>query len=588
MKTHYPPWQPSVHDYHQEVHDYIDGVLGDEIPAGRLVKLACSRHLTDLKEAHHRGLYFDEKKASEACAFFPMALRHSTGEFHGNAFHLTPPQAFIVWCVHGWQRRDGNVRRFTRAHIEVARKFGKSEMASGLALRHAKFDNPFEAGAEVYLAATKEDQVKLTTFKTCRRMVQASPALKNMRCRQTIIQVPDNDPYQPGSFVKPLGSDSDSNDGLNLHAAVLDELHAWKRYHQGFYERMTTAGGARRQEMVWMFTTAGDDQSMLWIQLREMAIKALESYERKDHTLDSNFAFIACIDDEDDPLSYNLETEWDDFEWTMRKANPNYPTTPKRKYLKDQAREAQASPLQRQKFMRFMANVQTSSSTKPFPTSRWTALQTENFPAPGSSVGAFDLGRSDDFSAWAVVWQHEDTYYVRHQAYTCEGRPEMLRTTEIASWIKQGFLTEHPGDQVDQTMIMQDILDATEDYDIHTWVFDSHFATKLAQDLQAHLGTDAVLKWPQNAASYNEPCRTFEKLVRAKQISVPVDACLTWQAGNLAMKADSQDRWIPEKGISRERKIDSMVAILMAFGQHLLRETEAPPSYYDDNELEMF
>ena len=118
----------------QIVDDYCAGVLDGTIPTGRLVKLAVRRHEADLNHGAERGLYLDERKATEACEFFPSCLQHSKGEWAGRQFVLTPSQTFIAWNVFGWQR-EGGVRRFTRAHIEVARKGGKSEFASGVALR---------------------------------------------------------------------------------------------------------------------------------------------------------------------------------------------------------------------------------------------------------------------------------------------------------------------------------------------------------------------------------------------------------------------------------------------------------------------
>ena len=60
-------------------------------------------------------------------------LRHSKGEWADKPFHLSPWQAFITASVYGWRMKDSNLRRFTRALVEVARKFGKSEFASGTA-----------------------------------------------------------------------------------------------------------------------------------------------------------------------------------------------------------------------------------------------------------------------------------------------------------------------------------------------------------------------------------------------------------------------------------------------------------------------
>ena len=567
------------------VDEYCKGILDDTIPAGRLVKLAVRRHIQDLENAHERGLHFDEHKAAEACQFFPAVLRHSKGEWAGKPFEITPSQAFVTWCVYGWQREDAT-RRFTRSLVEVARKFGKSEFGSGVAIKHTAFDNPCEPGAEVFLAATKEDQVRDTTFKQCVRMVNASPSLKQrMKALKKSITVSEMDPFQPNSVLKPIGSDSDTSDGFDLSAAILDELHAWKKYHLGFYERMTTAGGSRRQELIWFFTTAGDEKSELWIKIREQFVRALESVETGVVTADHLFAFIACIDEADDPLELDVDDEA--FYRIMAKANPNYPITPKKKYLRERAIEAKSNPLERNKFMRFHANVMTSLSVKPFPASRWVPQMKKHSKPIGDIYGAFDLGRSDDFAAWALLWNEGDFIKFKVRSYTCKERPESLQTTEIQSFIDAGHLIEHPGNQVDFDVIKDEMIAASREHDVIKWAFDEQFAKVIAQQMQNELGESSVEKFVQSPRYYNEPCRRFLKEFNAGNVIPDDDSCLQWQAKNVSFKPNAKDEYMPDKGIGQEYKIDAMVCVFMGYAQCLFVEPEEVLDYYDTHEVEI-
>jgi len=52
------------------VADYAHRVLDGEIVAGKLVRLACQRHLNDLEHGHERGLRFDDDAAQYAIDFF--------------------------------------------------------------------------------------------------------------------------------------------------------------------------------------------------------------------------------------------------------------------------------------------------------------------------------------------------------------------------------------------------------------------------------------------------------------------------------------------------------------------------------------
>jgi phage terminase large subunit-like protein len=228
------------------VNDYIEGVLNGTVIAGELIRLAVKRHLLDLQNGKKRGLYFDEQKASDAIEFFSY-LKHSKGEWAGQSFKLEPWQQFIVWAIFGWVKKDG-LRRFKSAYLEVPRKNGKSTLGAGVGLKLAFADN--EPGAEVFSAATKKDQA-IIVHGEATRMVKASPDLAD------IIQVYKNSLSRPEKAQKyePLGADEDTLDGLNVHAAIVDELHAHKT--RGVYDLMETGTSARRQPLTFAITTAG-------------------------------------------------------------------------------------------------------------------------------------------------------------------------------------------------------------------------------------------------------------------------------------------------------------------------------------------
>jgi phage terminase large subunit-like protein len=102
---------------------------------------------------------FDEKAARVAVAFFEKLLRHSKGEWSGQAFTLQPWQRDeVIRPLFGWRRQDGT-RRYRTAYIEVPRKNGKSTLSAGIALFLLFADE--EKGAEVYSAAADRDQASI-------------------------------------------------------------------------------------------------------------------------------------------------------------------------------------------------------------------------------------------------------------------------------------------------------------------------------------------------------------------------------------------------------------------------------------------
>jgi len=205
---------------------YMRGVLDGTIPANKLVRLCVERQARDMEEGPGRGLHFDRAAAEHAIKFFGF-LKHSKGEWAGKPFELSGWQQFVLWCVFGWKQANG-LRRFRIGYIEVPRKNGKTTLLAGIALYLMTADG--EPGAEVYSAATKRDQAKLSWGEAV-RMVKASPGLSRMiqhwRASDTLTIEATASKFQP------LGADADTMDGLNVHGALIDELHWTRRQGPG-------------------------------------------------------------------------------------------------------------------------------------------------------------------------------------------------------------------------------------------------------------------------------------------------------------------------------------------------------------------
>lgn len=93
---------------------YALDVVKRRIPACKWVKLACRRHLADLKRKDIRWdgvvLY---PKLREFCG----TLRWSTGEWAGHPVVLHPWQWFFLLSLLGWRRQSDGFRRFLQGYL---------------------------------------------------------------------------------------------------------------------------------------------------------------------------------------------------------------------------------------------------------------------------------------------------------------------------------------------------------------------------------------------------------------------------------------------------------------------------------------
>ena len=154
---------------------YAWDVVNNKIITGGLVKLACERHFRDLANQKKTGYVWRPDVALEAIEF-AQYCRHSKGEWAGQRVKLEPWQEFVHGSAFGWLRKDG-LRRFRVVYEEIARKNGKSLIASVVALKCLVADG--EPGADVFSAATKKDQARIV-FDEARRTVLHSEDLQKL------------------------------------------------------------------------------------------------------------------------------------------------------------------------------------------------------------------------------------------------------------------------------------------------------------------------------------------------------------------------------------------------------------------------
>lgn len=545
------------------------------VPACRFVQLACRRHLKDIQRAARRGLHWDPVRAANAIGFYAY-LHHSKGEWGGTEFVLAPWQKFIVGSVYGWKRTDGT-RRFRTAYIELPRKNGKSSLLAGVGIKSLVADN--EPGAEVYTAATRKEQARII-FDEAKRMVRASPELSQrigiFRSNMSIDST--------ASKFEPLSADERTLDGLNPHVVLIDELH--KHKSRGVLDVLDTALGSRRQPLLWIITTAGDDTpESVYAEEHDYAEKVLEGVLEDD----SAFVFITTIDKED---------RWDDPK-AWAKANPNLGISVKLDDLKRQAHKAKNSPSAQVEFKRLRLNLRTASADRYVDMDVWA--KNSLCPAdrqPGQYqaelveqlkgrrfLGALDLSSKVDLSAWVKIFAPADENDRWHAlarfwmpADTVAEKSDRDRV-QYQRWIDDGWIEPTIGNVIDHQEIQAAVTDDCRQFDVGAIAYDPWNATQLAVGLQSD-GLP-VFEFVQGIRSYTAPTKELEAWLLASKLDHGSNPVLTWMASNLRVQFDKNDNRMPHKKFSRGR-IDGMSALIMAIGRSM---ADDGPSVYEGRGL---
>jgi phage terminase large subunit-like protein len=530
---------------------YARAVVAKEIVACRLVKLACKRHLTDLKRGPKRGLVWRPDVAQHRIGFYERFLRHSKGEWARKPVVLSGFQRFVIGSVFGWKRADGT-RRFRYVYEELPRKNGKSTMLAGVGLNMLLCDG--ELGAEIYAAATKRDQARII-FDEARRMVTASPDLARIISRFKLNLSVD----ATNSKFEPLSSDDRTLDGLNPQCVLVDELHRHRT--RALLDVMDTSLGSRRQPLLWIITTAGDDApESVYAAENDYATKVLQGVVQDDDV----FAFIATIDKGD---------RWDDpVAWA--KANPNLGISVKLADLQRQARKAAKSPGALSAFKRLRLNVRSAIAESAVDMALWARNSRGRFDPDKLERtrcwGGLDLSSKIDITAFIKLFEPDEEGRMRVAARfwmpseALEERADRDRMP-YRRWVEEGWIEVTQGNVIDHAEIKAAVLADTRHFDLQDIAYDPWNATQLSSELMSE-GVNMV-EFIQGLRSYTAPTKEFLALIADRKLDHGNNPVLTMMASNLKTQEDKNLNLMPHKSHSVGR-IDGVTALIMAVGRY--------------------
>lgn len=577
---------------------YIEDVLSGRITACRWVKLACQRHLDDLKTGHERGLYFDREKAHRAVKFFGFLKLWKGKEYKGKPFVLAPHFTFITWCMMGWYRAD-KTRRFRKSYIEMARKGAKSTYAGGLGAYFFLADA--EYGAEVYTAAVKRDQAKIVW--------------ENIRNLTRYSNFSDQITYLSNSLIidtrhsrcEALASDSKSLDGLDTHFASLDELHAHPT--REVHDLIDDSIGARSQPMILIITTAGFNQTGICYETREYLTQILKGTVQDD----SFFGIIYTLDTKKDwpeledrtkggDSCKEQEDDWtDEDNWIKaapgltgvsqsgarfgidEKGNPVPGYMTKLTDMRDKARIAMQVPSAQNNFLTKRLNIWTQQE------SRWIDLglwdQNNRGPVRGEDFhgracfGGIDLSAVSDLTVWTLLFpdlSDKDLFHVLIRVWCPEARLHDTKNKyrdQYQSWKRQKFLLTTDGDAIDYDFIRAQIVEDSLQFDIESIAVDRlfqgyEFAMKLNEDMGGTEKMPKVYPCGMGHMSMAGPCNEMERLLLERKLNHGGNPLLRWMADCVAVKRDPAGNMKPDKANSGG-KIDGIVGILLCLDRKL-------------------
>lgn len=532
---------------------------------------------------------FDKAKAEKAVRFIEL-LSH-TGDFHGQRFELFPWERQIVWDVFGTMNKRG-LRQYRTVYIEIPKKNGKSELVGGLAVKHL-FDRD-EPNGEIYGCAGDRSQASII-FDTAVEMIMQEPTLADME-RKGIVRIRDSykliENRDTGTTYKVLSAESFTKHGYRPSIVLFDELHV--QPNRDLWDVMTKGSFlARRQPLLWVITTAGDDPDRVSIgwEIHEKAQAVIKAREAGDKKKDIETWY---------PIIYSYQGEdiYNEKNWFQ--ANPSLGLSLQVEDLREIAAEAKLSPADERTFRWLNLNqwITTKLTTwLPIDLFDMTVGEWSRNDLLGAEcyIGG-DFSTTTDLSATCLVFppqvwttKGKEGEEIEHELdewrcfWDCwipeDNMRERVREDHVPydKWAAQGWLTPTPGDVIDYRRIEERFVEYSNLYRIKEAPFDPTFATMLIQRLREEFEIE-VTEANQSYQTLTDPMNHVEVLLRNKRLTHEANPVARWCFGNtsISKNGNAQIKYVKErkgKSLDRTKRIDLTVALVLAMQRARFYET---------------
>lgn len=584
--------------------EYAKGVLSGQIIAGKFVRLACERHLKDIEEAHERGLTWDADMARHVIEFFPSVLSITEGVKEGQPFTLLPWHEFVVGSLYGW-RDQNNLRRFRFAWIETGKGQAKSPLMAALGLYEIAANG--KQRSEVYSIAENR-QTANVMFRDAVAMCRAPIPEMGEQSLETggdvVIRGFGDNAWRiehpaSSSRFEPVAN-SDAISGPKPTLVLGDEIHEMKTNRGVQVWRAAIAKMSGDPLMVLGTNTPSVDQQV-GSEYSEFFQKVLKG----EFTDDGAFAYIARVDDDDDP--FNDESCW-------RKSLPalgiTYPVENVRKEV-ETSRHMLSTALTTK---RLYFGIPVGTSGFWISEDAWQSTQGEVKPdeLKGRRLHlSLDLSEKNDLTALSGCWEGE-TLAVKTWYFTCDNE---LAERQIRDKInyrelqEEGLLTVTQSATIDYTYVadrvsklsaehevvqlvvdsafIQDFMRACEEIGFAAWLYEGEggaegVGLKVVRHAQ---GTKVVFE--EKMLCMPVSIRHLEDKILKGEITIERNRLTTICASNTVIVSDAQKNKAFDKKRSRGR-IDGMVTIAMAAGSATAAMEAGEMSYLEDSELLVF
>jgi len=536
--------------------EYANAIESGSIVACRKIRKLYCDILAPIARGESKEWYLDEAAGAGFIEFCETFCMQSKGEWSGEPMKLMPFQKAKYEALFGIKSRVTKLRRFTEIFTVEGRKNGKSTENANLGL----YLEMTEPGACVYVAATKFSQARLV-WEEARSMVRKSPELSHYFSSKVfpspVIQFRD-------STFQALSKSTNTQDGLNVSAAIIDEVH---ELPHTVYDVLVQGTSTRRQPIVSMITTSGFVREGLYD----------EKYAYACRVLDGAFddpTFLPVIYEMDDPAEIDDERMW-------VKANPSIGVIKKFEALRKFVNQAKGDPTFRNtvltKDFNFLG-VQNEAWLDPKEIINREAYTDEAIKKLTDKhwhvIGGFDLSRTNDLTAFTTMLFDPEAnkavamtmYWVTKDFLKSNAAKASLAPWD--AWIERGLVRVSKDPNAINPMEIIAYMDEVREKHGVTYVkvyYDPWTTPILVAEMERRGYTKdsgTLVPVPQIFKYLSAPTQLCQTLLKQKRIVYQDNPVTLWMYSNCELVQDKLGNVMIQKmGLKIQNKIDGPATI---------------------------
>lgn len=547
--------------------EYARAVVAGEVVCGRLHRLACQRHLTDLSRQRSEDFpfYYDPEEAQRVIGYAETLTIAEGAE--PKPVRLIPSQAFDFSMLFGWKKTADNKRRFRRSYLSMARQNGKTFFNGILGTYIAGFSG-YNHG-KLFTAAVRKRQARLA-WEEMAKFVKIDPDLGELfevkDYKSMILAKSTN------CTIEALSREAGLEDGHRSIFCSVDEIHQHR--DNAVYKALVNGQRSLPEALTSMITTRGKQLTSFCYEMDKYCQDILQGLS----TAPDMYVDIYCMDDGDDLF--------DERNWV--KSNPFLCRDPEKvKILRQEAQTARdMGGMELADFICKALNMWVKNTDDQFiDPDAWSACGSDRTLQDIVDAGitdcwvGLDLSSGGDLTTMSLEFPKDDGgYYVYSHSFMPRGRIEEHMETDLApyqTWEQQGLITVTGGStdyMNDYKFIVSHLAELQERLGLNFMGIgiDPHNAAGVMQDLEA-FGCP-VVTITQSARSLNDATVAVQLLTKGGRIEYDRrNELLTWSMVNAAIVRNSfGEIKCDKKPGARFKRIDPCDALIDAHALMLI------------------